>query len=236
MPGTAGSDRRVPTTIVAMPGTGSDADYVHRAFGPAADEIGLTLIALEPSENLVEGHLRRLDEIAGSAGPLIVGGVSIGAAIALSWALRSPCAGVWAALPAWTGGPDAAPAAWSARATAGALAVDGLESTIVAMAASSPEWLAAELSRSWRALHPGLTDQLTEAAGYHSPDLAQIATLTAPLAITAAVDDPVHPGEVGREWAAAAPRSALTEVTLEDWGNNPAVLGFGCARGWLGIS
>ncbi|MYR05791.1 alpha/beta hydrolase [Gordonia sp. SID5947] len=235
MPETAGSDRRVPTTIVAIPGTGSDADYVHRAFGPAADEMGLTLVALEPSTDLVDGHLRSLDEIADAAGPLIVGGVSIGAAIALSWALHNPCAGVWAALPAWTGDPADAPAAWSARATVAALAADGLEPTIAAMAASSPAWLAAELSRSWRGLHPGLGKQLADAAEFHSPDLAQIATLTAPLAITAATDDPVHPGEVGRAWAAAAPRSALAEVTLAEWGDNPAVLGFGCARGWLGI-
>ncbi|GAB93365.1 hypothetical protein [Gordonia rhizosphera] len=235
MPDCTRHDARVPETLVAIPGTGSDANYVRRAFGPAAEHLGLTLVAADPTTDLVEGYRRLLAEVAATRGPLLVGGVSIGAAIALEWALHHPCAGVWAALPAWTGDPAAAPASWSAVATARALATDGLEPTIAAMAASSPAWLAAELSRSWRALHPGLVDQLRAAAAFRSPGLAEIATLGAPLAITAAVDDPVHPLDVARGWAAAAPRSALTEVTLAEWGADPAVLGFGCARGWLSL-
>ncbi|MGV9713389.1 alpha/beta fold hydrolase [Gordonia sp. NPDC003424] len=225
--------------LVAMPGTGSDGDYVRRAFGPAADELALDLIALEPTSDLVAGHLRRLDDIsATAAGPIVVGGVSIGAAIAVEWALRQPpdrCAGVWAALPAWTGDPATAPAAWSATLTARALAADGLEPTIEAMVASSPPWLADELSRSWRALYPQLLNQLAAASSYRSPGLDQIASLAAPLAVTVAVDDPVHPARVGRDWAACAPRSTVTEVTLDEWGHDPSVLGFACARGWLAI-
>ncbi|MDL9947733.1 alpha/beta fold hydrolase [Gordonia sp. ABSL11-1] len=232
MPAIEGSDPRGPQLLIGMPGTGSDADYVRRAFGPAADESGLTLVALEPSERLVADHLRRLDELADVYGPPVVGGVSIGAAIALAWALQNPCGGVWAALPAWTGDPATAPAAWSATATARALQSDGLEHTIAMMSATSPPWLAAELGRSWRALHPRLLDQLAEAASFRAPGLDDIATLTAPIAVTIAVDDPVHPGQVGRDWATAAPRSSLTEVGLEDWGNDPSILGFACARGW----
>ncbi|MFW0784822.1 alpha/beta fold hydrolase [Gordonia sp. CPCC 206044] len=235
MPEIRRHDPRVPTTLVAIPGTGSDADYVRRAFGPAAREMGLTLVAIEPTTDLVEGHRRQLDALAETAGPLIVGGVSIGAAIALEWALHNPCAGVWAALPAWSGDPAHAPAAWSASATARALTTDGLDATIATMAASSPRWLAAELDRSWRALHPGLVDQLDRAAAFHSPTVDEIATLRAPLAVTAAIDDPVHPHEVGMEWARVAPRSALTEVTLDEWGTDPSTLGFGCARGWSGL-
>ena len=220
---------------MAIPGTGSDADFMHRAFGPAAAECGLALVALDPSDDLVDGHLRRLDEIAATSGPPVVGGVSIGAAIALTWALGHDSAGVWAALPAWSGDPADAPAAWSATATAAALAVDGLEPTIAAMSASSPPWLAAELSRSWRALHPALGGQLAQAARFRGPTVTEIATLTAPLAVTAAVDDPVHPVAVGRSWAAAAPRSVVTELTLDDWGNDPSALGLACARGWQTI-
>ncbi|MFW0797387.1 alpha/beta fold hydrolase [Gordonia sp. CPCC 205515] len=224
--------------LVALPGTGSDGDYVHRAFGPAAASLHLDLIALEPSSDLVRGYLQQLDHLADDADePIVVGGVSIGAAIALEWALRrgADCAGVWAALPAWTGDPATAPAAFSAIVTADALVADGLEATIAGMAASSPPWLAAELDRSWRSLYPGLVDHLRQAAGYRSPESAQIATLTAPLAITAAVDDLVHPLQVGRDWAAAAPRSEVSEVTLAEWGHDPSVLGFGCARGWLAL-
>lgn len=221
-----------------MPGTGSDGDYVHRAFGPAAASLGLELIALEPASDLVNGYLERLDQLAAAATePIVVGGVSIGAAVALDWALRwgGDCAGVWAALPAWTGDPMSAPAAWSATLTADTLVADGLEATIAAMAATSPPWLADELGRSWRALHPGLIDHLRQAAGYRSPALTQIAGLGVPLAVTAAVDDPVHPLAVGRDWATVAPHATLTEVTLAEWGHDPSVLGFGCARGWLAL-
>lgn len=220
-----------------MPGTGSDADYVRRAFGPAALDCGLDLVALEPGDDLVAGYLRRLDEIAAAADrPVLVGGVSIGAAIALDWAARHPCAGVWAALPAWTGDPAGAPAAWSAAVVAQRLRDEGLEPTIATMSASSPPWLAAELARSWRALYPGLVDHLTQAAAYRSPGLDDLAHLYVPVAITAAVDDPVHPVAVAREWAAAAPRSTLHETTLDAWGHDPAELGFGCARGWLTLT
>ncbi|MEE4022873.1 alpha/beta hydrolase [Gordonia sp. PKS22-38] len=218
-----------------MPGTGSDADYVRRAFGPAATALGVTLIALDPQASLVAGHRRCLDQIAQRSGPILVGGVSIGAAVAVAWALENDCAGVWAALPAWSGDPENSPAAWSASTTAAALRTDGLEATLASMEASSPPWLAAELGRSWRSLHPALVDQLGEAAVFRAPEVTDIARLAAPLAVTAATDDPVHPYEVGRAWSAAAPRAALTEVTLDEWGNDPSALGFGCARAWLAI-
>ena len=232
MPATRPPVRPVAQKLVAIPGAGSDADFVHRAFGPAAARCGLTLVALEPSTDLVDGHLRRLDEMAATSGPLVVGGVSIGAAIALAWALNHDCAGVWAALPAWSGDPAKAPGAAGAAATAAALARDGLETTIAAMAASSPPWLATELSRSWRALHPALGGHLTQAAQFHGPTMTEISTLSAPLAVTAAVDDPVHPLAVGRSWVRAAPRAVLNEVTLDEWGNDPSTLGLRCARGW----
>ncbi|WP_238419226.1 alpha/beta hydrolase [Gordonia sp. 'Campus'] len=228
MLGTDRSDRPRPTALVAIPGTGSDADYVTRAFGPAAAARGLELIALEPATPLIEGYRQALTRAARSHGRILVGGVSIGAAVALEWALTDDgnrCAGVLAALPAWSGDARLAPAASSARATAEALERDGLEATIAAMSAGSPDWLAAELARSWRRLHPGLIDALREAASYRAPTPSDIAGLAVPLGIVAAGDDPVHPIEVARAWDRAAPRSALTEVTLDGWGRDAALLG-----------
>lgn len=240
MPDTLTTSRPAPTTLVAMPGTGSDADYVDRAFGPAADALGLELVALRPCTDLVSGHLTRLDEVAAEHHtPILVGGVSIGAAIAVRWALTNGpdrCAGVWAALPAWSGDPARAPAAWSATATADTLESTGLTATIDAMRSTSPTWLADELARSWRALGPALLPQLRGAAEYHAPEIAEIAGLRVPLAVTAAVDDPVHPHEVGVAWAQAAPRGTLTELTLDAWGHAPSALGDGCARGWQILS
>ncbi|MBY4572300.1 alpha/beta hydrolase [Gordonia paraffinivorans] len=227
-----------PAALVAIPGTGSDADHVTRAFGPAARSLGVDLIALEPTASLIAGHVAGLERAAAEHGRILVGGVSIGAAIAVDWALRAGgagCAGVFAVLPAWSGAADAALAAASARATANALEADGLEATIAAMAAGSPDWLAAELSRSWRRLYPALVGQLREAASYTAPTLGRIATLEVPLAIVAADDDPIHPLAVARAWRDAAPRAALVEVTLEGWGREPALLGDSCAAAYRGL-
>ncbi|MCH5642525.1 alpha/beta fold hydrolase [Gordonia sp. ABSL49_1] len=224
-----------PRVLVAIPGTGSDGDHIGRAFGPAATWLGVELIALEPENDLVAGYLRRLDQLSATAGRLLVGGVSIGAAIALEWALKASaekCAGVLGALPAWCGVPSSAPAAHSALATAESLRTAGLDATVATMAASSPTWLAEELSRSWRALSGGLEAQLRAAAAYTAPEAEALTTLEVPLAITAATDDPVHPIDVARRWCSAAPRARLVEVTLTEWGEHPAILGNGCARAY----
>ncbi|MCR5976302.1 alpha/beta hydrolase [Gordonia jinghuaiqii] len=227
-----------PTALVAIPGTGSDADHVTRAFGAAATSLGVDLIALDPASPLVERHVESLEQAAAGHRSILVGGVSIGAAIALEWALcrgGTGCAGVFAALPAWSGDAATAVAAGSARATAEALDRDGLEATVAAMAASSPDWLAEELARSWRRLHPDLVDQLRDAARHRSPTPSEIAGLAVPLAIVAAIDDPIHPIDVAREWHAAAPRSTLIELTLDEWGRDPALLGNSCAAGYAGL-
>ncbi|KKB96951.1 hypothetical protein WU83_32000, partial [Mycobacterium nebraskense] len=114
------------------------------------------------------------------------------------------------------------------RHTASQLRADGLEATTSQMRASSPSWLADELARSWRAQWPQLPDAMDEAAGYAAPNHAELARLTAPLAVAAAVDDPIHPLQVGVEWVDAAPRAALRTVTLDQIGSDPAALGAAC--------
>ncbi|MGB3896643.1 MAG: alpha/beta hydrolase, partial [Mycolicibacter sinensis] len=77
-------------TAVLLPGTGSDEDYVRRAFEAPLQQVGAELIAHRPQpDRLVEGYLAALDAAARS-GPIVVGGVSIGAAVATAWALRHP--------------------------------------------------------------------------------------------------------------------------------------------------
>jgi len=56
----------------------------------------------------------------------------------------------------------------------------------------------------------------------------QLQRLAAPMGIAAAVDDPVHPVEIGMEWAAAAPHAALRMVTLDQIGADPTALGAAC--------
>jgi hypothetical protein len=96
------------------------------------------------------------------------------------------------------------------------------------MRASSPPWLADELTRSWVGQWPELPDAMEEAADYVAPTCAELERLAVPMGIAAAVDDPVHPVEVAVEWMTAAPRAALRTVTLDDIAANSAALGAAC--------
>ncbi|MCB1290313.1 alpha/beta fold hydrolase [Mycolicibacterium sp.] len=215
---------------VLLPGTGSDEDYLQRAFGGPIGEAGAILRAVAPEpDGLVAGYLRALHAAAGD-GPIAVGGVSLGAAVAARWALDHPrdTVAVLAALPAWTGPPGDAPAAVSARHTATALRRDGLAATTAAMRSSSPAWLGDELARSWRRQWPALPHAMEEAAAYAAPTISELGRIHTPMAVVAATDDPIHPTDVAEEWVSAAPRAALRAVSLAEFGPRPAALGAAC--------
>ncbi|UGT99841.1 alpha/beta hydrolase [Mycobacterium intracellulare] len=217
-------------TTVLLSGTGSDDDYVQRAFSGPLAHVGAVLVNPPPRpDRLIDGYLAALDAAA-CEGPIAVGGVSIGAAVAAAWALAHPdrTVAVLAALPAWAGAPGEAPAALAARYSASRLRADGLAATTTQMRASSPPWLADELTRSWGAQWPHLPDAMEEAAAYVAPSCDELAGLAAPLAVAAAVDDPIHPLQAGLDWVAAAPRAALRTVTLDQIGADPAALGAAC--------
>jgi len=217
-------------TTVLLPGTGSDHDYVYRAFSGPLREAGAVLVAPPPRpDRLIDGYLSALDDGA-REGPIAVGGVSIGAAVAAAWALAHPdrTVAVLAALPAWVGAPGSAPAALAARHSAAQLREDGLAATTMQMRASSPAWLADELARSWRAQWPQLPDAMEDAAAYVAPSCADLSSLAAPLGVAAAIDDPIHPLRVAVDWVGAAPRAALRTVTLDQIGADTAALGSAC--------
>lgn len=225
-------------TTVLLPGTGSDDDYVYRAFSSALHDAGAVVVTPPPQpDRLIDGYRDALDN-AGRSAPIAVGGVSLGAAVATAWALAYPsrAVAVLAALPAWTGSPDCAPAAIAARHSADVLRRDGLASATAQMRASSPPWLAAELTRSWLGLWPSLPDAMDEAARYVAPTCDELERLLTPMGLAAASDDPVHPVEVAVEWVSAAPRAALRTVTLDQMGADPAVLGAACVRALLDAS
>ncbi|TQM31703.1 serine aminopeptidase S33 family [Nocardia bhagyanarayanae] len=214
--------------VVALPGTGSDADFARRAFGPASVARGFESIAVEPDPQAVVASCRAALDAAAARGPVLAAGISLGAAIALEWAGAHPesVAGVVAALPAWTGSDTArCPAALSAAVTAEQLRADGLETVIARMRASSPRWLADALTQSWRSQWPHLPQALEEAADYKWPSTDRLATLDVPVAVVTAVDDPVHPLAVAEEWADLIPRARLFRTTLDELGADPAILG-----------
>lgn len=217
-----------PPKAVALPGTGSDASFADRAFRNALSQVGVATIAVEPDPRRVVGSYRdAMDRAADEYGSVVVAGVSIGAAVALEWAADNPdrVRAVLAALPAWTGTPVDAPAAASARFTAARLRADGLDAVTAEMTASSPPWLAHELGRSWRTQWPDLPSALEEAAEYHAPGPMLLARIQVPVGIAAAVDDAVHPLTVAKEWTELLPRAAMSELTLDEIGTDPAVLG-----------
>ncbi|QCQ90832.1 alpha/beta hydrolase [Rhodococcus sp. SGAir0479] len=220
--------RTWPASAVVLPGTGSDANFADRAFRTALAQVGVDTVAVEPDPRRVVGSYRdAMDRAADRHGRIVVGGVSIGAAVALEWACANPdrVAAVLAALPAWTGSPVDAPAAASAVFTATQLRAHGLDAVTAEMTASSPPWLADELARSWRAQWPDLPSALEEAAAYHAPGTDMLAGLRVPVGVAAAVDDAVHPLTVAKEWTAALPRAAMCELTLDEIGADPAALG-----------
>lgn len=224
-----GVDLRGVTTVL-LPGTGSDDVYVDRAFSGPLRSVGARLVTPAPRpDRLVEGYLSALDDAA-REGPIAVGGISIGAAVAAAWALAHPgqAVAVLAALPAWAGAPGSAPAALAARYSAAQLRADGLAAATAQMRASSPAWLAEELARSWLAQWPLLPDAMDEAAAYIAPSCDELHSLAAPLGVAAAVDDPIHPLQAGVDWVDAVPHAGLRTVTLDQIGADSTTLGAAC--------
>lgn len=217
---------------VLLPGTGSDDDYLRRALGGPLEQAGARVVAVAPEpDRLVGGYRDALDRaLQRHPAGIVVGGVSIGAAVALRWALEHPdrTLAVLAVLPPWTGAPDGAPAALSARHTAATLRRDGLAATTAAMRSSSPRWLADELSRSWRRQWPALPDAMDRAASYVAPSADELRGLTVPLAVIGASDDAIHPVDVATDWASWAPHAVLRTVRLADFGPTPTILGRAC--------
>src|SRR6201996_2303160 len=104
---------------VVLPGTGSDDDYITRAFGRPLRDAGATLLAPPPQPTrLVGGYLSALDDAA-REGPILVGGVSIGAAVAVAWALRHPERTVAGGPVGGRLGPPGAPSACPPRCRPG---------------------------------------------------------------------------------------------------------------------
>ena len=217
-----------PAVVVALPGTGSDADFARRAFEPACVAADLRLVAVEPDPRAVVAGCRRALDEASRSGPVLVAGISLGAAIAVEWAAEQPDSvyGVVAALPAWTGADTTeCPATLSAAVTAAQLRADGLDAVIERMTAGSPAWLARALAQSWRAQWPELPTALEEAATYSWPAPELLATLPVPVSIVAAVDDPVHPVAVAQRWHDLIPDARLHRITLDELGADPGTLG-----------
>jgi hypothetical protein len=222
----------VDQVAVILPGAGSSADFVARAFGPALRAAGYVLVVPPPvpGAGVVAAAFRALDEAAGRYGRALrlVGGISLGAHLAARWTAARPAGGgsgpggLLLALPAWTGAPGAVGAATAASAdTVARLGTDGA----LAAAGGAVPWVAAELAAAWPAYGTGLADSLRAAASCPGPTAAELAGVDLPAGVAAFTDDPLHPYGVAREWAAALPRAGLRALTLAEAGADRAILG-----------
>ncbi|MBS4100443.1 alpha/beta hydrolase [Tsukamurella paurometabola] len=215
------------TTAVLLPGSGSDADFVLRAFAPLTALCERT-VGVDAGPPSVVTRYRAALDAAAAGGPLLVCGVSLGSAVAANWALENPDADVTLVLtlPPWCGPAGAdVPAAVSARVTAATVDELGAAAAIARMRAGSPPWLARELSRSWAAHGDFLAPALREAARYEAPTGEELHGLAARTVVVGAEGDLIHPVATARAWAAAIPGAGIVVVDLADLGPDPAVLG-----------
>ena len=217
-------------TTVLLAGTGSDDDYVYRAFSAALHDVGAVVVTPAPQpDGLIGGYRDALDNAA-RAEPIAVGGVSIGAAVAAAWALAHPghAVAVLAALPAWTGEPDTAPAALAARHSAEMLRRDGLASATAQMRASSPPWLADELTRSGsgsglRCPTPWTRPPASSRRPATSWRVWPSRWASSPRPTTRCI----RSRSVSNGWRRRR-GAALRTVTLDEMGADPSVLGAAC--------
>jgi pimeloyl-ACP methyl ester carboxylesterase len=218
----------VGRTAVLLPGTASDEQFVRTVFETPLAQVGLRLTA--PPTTTVEEHLEALDA-AWTGTPLVVGGISLGAHVAATWAVRHPdrCAGLLVALPAWHGPAANAPAALAARASATVVDRDGVDAAL----AGVDGWLGAELSRAWRRHGPRLAETLRAAAASTAPTPEELADLRVPTGIAACTDDPIHPLEVAQSWTTALPKAAMHTTTLTTFGKDRTTLGRAAVRALL---
>ncbi|WP_243727419.1 alpha/beta fold hydrolase [Actinocrispum wychmicini] len=186
----------------------------------------------ESASDLVRAHFAILAEQS-EAGPVLAGGVSLGAHLAVEWALADPdrCAGLLLALPAFTGPPGDAPAAVSARMSAAAVRTYGLDATLATV--DGEPWFAAELERSWRRTGDGLAEALEIAATRPAPVISDLSRITVPTGIAACSDDPVHPRAVAELWADTIPGARICTTTLSALGRDRESLGRATVLAWL---
>jgi pimeloyl-ACP methyl ester carboxylesterase len=241
-----------PVNAVLLPGNGSDDVFVTNAFAAPLASAGIGLFAArpkpaapalpaQPAPGVVDQLSRDLKLAAvhhGQHGRFLVGGISLGAHLATSWAARDRgqqphCAGLLVALPAWTGAPADAPASAAALASAAMIDSAGLDAALDQVRAGSPPWIADELDRAWRGYGPCLAASLRAGATTPGPSLDELRELDLPVGIAALTDDPLHPLEVARAWLAALPRAALVKTSLAAVGRDRRALGRAAMLAWL---
>lgn len=230
------------TRAIMIPGAGSTADFIRRAFPPIPGVVD-QVEALDPHHGNAGRALAELraraDRARRHGSRVIVGGVSFGAHVAAQFcadADREPEA-LLAVMPAWSGAPG--PIGAATMAWAGQLASSGTEAILGGLQQSYPgDWVVAELSAAWTARPADeLAAELAAVAQTQAPTPAELAAVNVPTVVVGLRDDPLHPIEVARAWATSIPKSRLRIIDREGPAADRAILGrvtFDALRGDLG--
>jgi hypothetical protein len=216
------------------PGTASTADFVGRAFAAPLAALGIGLVSGDAPTDPAA-----LDEAVARYRPVLVGGVSIGAHLAVRclsrgrWKHRPD--GLLLAMPAWTGPPG--PVAAASGLTADEIDRDGVRPALDRIrAGASPDaaWVVEELATAWPGFPPGrLAATLRATSASPGPSLAELSAVTVPCGVAVLRDDPLHPAAVGRSWTTALPCAALVETRLAAVGADREALGRAAVLAWL---
>jgi pimeloyl-ACP methyl ester carboxylesterase len=239
---------------VVLPGSGSTAEFVGRAFAGPLTAAGYTLLTADPPPfradvpDPADAWARVLDALAAREPLAVVGGVSLGAHAAARWASRRPDAagGLLLVMPAWSGPPDAVAAVSGATAdeldrlgTEAVLArlrtlatgVTGAAGAAGTAEATGTGWVVDELHTAWRARgRTALVRELRGVAASPGPDEGELRSITAPCGVVALAGDPLHPAAVAHDWAAVLPAAGLVTVDHPAVAADRAALGAAALR------
>jgi pimeloyl-ACP methyl ester carboxylesterase len=230
-------DARSPAAVLVS-GVGSTGEFAARCWSGCAGA-GYRLVTYdlrghgastplaEPSSLSLGSHVADLAAIVEATGARVVGGTSLGAHVAAAYAASGAAVdALLLAIPGWLGAGT--PAALANAAVADEIAATGVAATLARIAADPdvPRWVVIELERSWPRHEPAsLVAALRAVAADAAPDVAALATVTAPAGVVGLVDDAAHPFAVADAYASALPRVALQGLTLAEWGERRSILG-----------
>jgi len=212
-------DGTSPVILLAH-GVGSTATFVDEAFGEPLRAAGWRMATMDlrghgrstplsdPTDHHLDLQAADVAAVAAATGAAAVAGISLGGHAVVRAAARGllpAVRAVAAVVPAWSGrarvgeGPHAAVAA--------EIRHHGVAGMLERLRAATdlPTWLRDVLVRDYAAHQPAsLEAALLALEGGLAPSLADIAALPMALALVSWPDDPGHPDEVARHWAAAA--------------------------------
>lgn len=220
------------TFCTLLHGAASTPEFVQRTFGEALDRLGIALVApdvrgvsLPDMVDLLAESVRTDEDI--------VGGVSLGAHAAATFASQTGFAGrLFAVMPAWIGRVGSV-----AQLTAHtADEVEALSAQIVLQRITEhapDDWVVQELRRAWTSMpQDQLVESLKVAAEQSAPDVADLERIRASTEIVALQDDPTHPADVALEWNRYIAGSSLTVLPRDLFGRDSRALAEPLER-WL---